>query len=115
LKDHLHTIPTIEELITDPQRVNTLSPTEAMNVLVRISSIQICLVAKAASNGTEKKETKPIDRLIDVKEAGERLGCSKDWLYRHADTLPFTKRLTPHALRFSEAGIEKYIKNRPSY
>jgi len=114
LKDHLHIIPTIEELITDPQKVETLSPQEAMNVLTKISSIQICLVARVASNGIEKKEIKATDRLLTAKEAGERLGYSRDWIYRHSKKLPFIVRVTPDRIKVSEIGLEKYIKNRPS-
>jgi len=108
-------MPTLDELITCPEKVEALSHKEAINMLARISSIQPILIGRIASIGNEVKETKAPDRLLDVNEASKVLGYSKDWIYRHADKLPFTKRLTPHRLKFSEAGIEKYIKNRPSY
>jgi predicted DNA-binding transcriptional regulator AlpA len=50
------------------------------------------------------------DRLLDVKEAAKRLSVSTGWLYRNAGTLPFTKRLGPWQLRFSEAGLLAYIR-----
>ena len=114
MTDHLHIIPTIEELIANPEKVDTLSHQEAMNMMARISSIQPLLLGRLAFLGNEKKEAKAPDRLLTVKEASKVLGYSVDWLYRHSNKLPFAKRITPHRLRFSEAGIEKYIKNRPS-
>lgn len=51
------------------------------------------------------------DRLLTVEEAAQKLGRSKDWLYRHAGRLPFTVR-DGRLLRFSEQGIERYIRQR---
>ena len=52
---------------------------------------------------------RPRDELLDVAEAAERLGISKDYLYRHHDKFPFTRRMG-RGLRFSALGIEQYIK-----
>ncbi len=49
------------------------------------------------------------DELLGVAEAADRLGVSKDYLYRHHTTYPFTRRMG-RGLRFSALGIEKYIK-----
>jgi len=49
------------------------------------------------------------DRLLKVREAATRLGVSARYLYGHADELPFTKRLSPKALRFSEQGLERWL------
>ena len=51
------------------------------------------------------------DRLLNVLEAARKLGKSKDYLDRHADDYPFTVR-DGRSLRFSEAGIEKFIRQR---
>lgn len=52
------------------------------------------------------------DRLFTVEEAAQRLAVSEDWLYRHADKLPFTVRIGDRHLRFSAAGIEKFIRQK---
>ena len=52
------------------------------------------------------------DRLLDTEEAAKLLGMSKDWLYRHAKKLPFTRKLGPKMLRFSYQGIQKYLATR---
>lgn len=52
------------------------------------------------------------DRLLTPIEAAERLGVSSRWLYRHAGSLPFTRRLSRKVLRFSEAGLNRYLDGR---
>ncbi|MDN5941273.1 MAG: hypothetical protein L0H94_05255 [Nitrospira sp.] len=49
------------------------------------------------------------DRLLMVAEAAEKLGMTKDYLYRRADTFDFTVRVGVRRLRFSLNGIENYI------
>jgi excisionase family DNA binding protein len=52
------------------------------------------------------------DRLLTAEQASELLSLSSDWLYRHAKKLPFTRKLGPKMLRFSEAGIKKWLETR---
>ena len=59
---------------------------------------------RAANNGNGKE-----DRLVDAEEAARLLSMSRDWLYRHAKQLPFTKKLHHRKVRFSYQGIQKYI------
>jgi len=51
------------------------------------------------------------DRLLTVQEAAQRLGLTEDWLYRHYRGLPFTRKVGEQTLRFSEAGIDRWIRN----
>ncbi len=50
------------------------------------------------------------DRLLTVEEASQKLGVTKDYLYRHADHFPFTVRVGPRQLRFSLHGMDRYIR-----
>jgi len=52
------------------------------------------------------------DSLLDAEQAAEILAVSQDWLYRHANRLPFTRKLAPRVLRFSYQGIQKYLSTR---
>ena len=52
------------------------------------------------------------DQLLTVDEAAKILGVDRTWLYRHADTLPFTRRLTAGTLRFSSAGLQRWVATR---
>ena len=62
---------------------------------------------------SKKSEPSPQeDRLLTVVEASDKLGMTKDYLYRHARTFPFSVRVGSKQLRFSLNGIERYIKER---
>ena len=52
------------------------------------------------------------DRLIKPKELAERLGTSMDWVYRHWKEFPFTVKLSPRQLRFSENGLEQFLAGK---
>ncbi len=52
------------------------------------------------------------DRLLVITDAASRLGVAEDWLYRHADRLPFSVRLSEGLLRLSAKGIDRYIASR---
>jgi excisionase family DNA binding protein len=49
------------------------------------------------------------EKLLSVKEAADVLNVSADWLYRNAKRLPFSRKLGPKMLRFSNQGLQKYI------
>lgn len=51
------------------------------------------------------------DRLLTAAEAAKLLGCARQWLYRQKD-LPFRRELSPGRIRFSSAGIQKFIAAR---
>lgn len=51
------------------------------------------------------------DCLLDVKEAAERLGISAQYLYRHSEQFPFTRR-EGRKLLFSSLGIDRYIAQK---
>jgi predicted DNA-binding transcriptional regulator AlpA len=52
------------------------------------------------------------DRLLDPAEAAEVLSVSEGWLYHQAKRLPFTRKLGPRLLRFSEQGILKWMESK---
>lgn len=52
------------------------------------------------------------DYMLTAKETCTLLKMSKDWLYRNAENLPFTRRIAPGSLRFSYEGIQKWLKTR---
>lgn len=54
------------------------------------------------------------DRLLGVEEAASMLSIAPQTLYRKARELPFTVRLGT-AVRFSEAGIQEFIRSRQGF
>jgi hypothetical protein len=105
----ISTVPTLVELLVDPERVSDLPPAAAAQLLVRLTALQTALAVRALNSGADARQPAMGDRLLDVRAAATRLARSTDWLYRHANTLPFTVR-DGRLLRFSERGIETYIR-----
>lgn len=54
----------------------------------------------------------PPSRLLTPEETAKRLSVTVRWLYRNAKRLPFTRKLSRRVLRFEEAGLERYIRER---
>jgi excisionase family DNA binding protein len=65
-------------------------------------------LAAAADDRTAEHGT---DRNLGIAEAAQRLGVSKDFLYRRAKRLPFTRRIGRRLL-FSANGLEAWNRRR---
>lgn len=94
-------------------------PVEIIPALLgALASVQVSLSARLLAAGLPPKQapshlTDP-DRLLTAAEAAPLLGVSPRWLYRHAGRLPFTRRLSRKALRFSEVAIWRYMAAKRS-
>ena len=99
----------LTELLEHPERAHDVPPHVARDLLPRIIGLQVALLARVLTNGHEPGLE---DRLLSVDEVAARLGQSKDWLYRHAAKLPFTRRVG-RQVRFSSQGLESYIRRLP--
>lgn len=106
-------VPTLDDLAADPTRATALPPAVLQALLCQCTTLQTTLLGallSAAATRTGQAAEEP-DSLIDVAAAAERLGVSKDWLYHHAHQLPFRVQ-QGRLLRFSTAGIARYIRSR---
>lgn len=54
------------------------------------------------------------DRLIDAEEAGKLMSVSPEWFYKNWKKLPFSVKVHHKMLRFSHAGIQRYIAAKKS-
>jgi predicted DNA-binding transcriptional regulator AlpA len=52
------------------------------------------------------------DRLVTPEQAAEILGQNVQWVYRHASQWSFTRRLSRKSLRFSEAGLRRWLATK---
>ena len=87
-------------------------PTERIPALLsQLSALQSVMAARLVSATDLDESATTQDTLLTVAQAAERLGVSKDWLFRRSRTLPFVVRLGRH-LRFSNRGIDRYLRNR---
>ena len=66
------------------------------------------LAANTNGNGSEK------DVLLTAEEAAKLIGVNRRWLYRHANKLPFTRRISRKNLCVSEAGLRRWLALRKS-
>ncbi len=57
-------------------------------------------------------EGNPEDYRLTAEEAAARLNVSIDWLYRRTKELPFARKLSRKVVRYSEAGIKRYLAQR---
>ena len=108
----------IDGLLKHPNRVSEVPAGEVPELLVRLGALLAALAARqaaSASNGNKVLQVEPTnnrDRNLTADEAAKMLGMKKSWLYRHSGKLPFTRRLSRRAIRFSEKGIRRWLETR---
>jgi len=108
--------PDLVDLLRDPTLVNDLPPEAVPTLLCQLAALQSALAARLLTtpSGNRQPLNAPEhgDRLLTVEEVGPLMGVTPRWLYRHAKRLPFTKRLSRKALRFSEKGLRRWLAAR---
>jgi len=85
----------------------TLALEELPRLLGDIEEIKWIALGRLTSPVTQR----PLDELVDVREAARRLGISTHHLYRRHSQFPFTRRVGRRLL-FSSIGIEQFIKRQ---
>jgi len=109
---------TLAALAADPERVADLDPAALPGLIGEVEALKARLWARLQAAGAavtvspDPKATPGADRLLTATEAAERLGVNARWLYRKADSLPFTRKLSQGTLRFSERGLERWQASR---
>lgn len=104
-------VPTLVDLLNDPERISALPKDVIAELRGQIAKLDTLLLSRLLT-GEQTQPSSDGDRLLTAFEAAQRLGATEDWLYRHANTLPFAVRVGKKHLRFSEVGIERYIRQR---
>ena len=79
--------------------------------LAHVAAISAGLAARLAEASAASTPATTGDRLLDIREAAQRLGMSTSRLYREATHLPFTVR-RGRSVRFSAVGIDRYIQRQ---
>lgn len=103
---------TMDELFQDHDRLAALPPEQIPSILARVAAIQSVLTARllaiAIASATSEPKSATTDQLLTAEDAAVILRVTPRWLYRHANRLPFTRRLSRKCLRFSEAGLRRW-------
>jgi predicted DNA-binding transcriptional regulator AlpA len=110
----LYIVPRLEELVADPDQIRVLDIETALVLRTQAAAALNLLRGFDLGRGQrllDRGERRQGDRLLNVREAAEKLGVAPDWIYRHHGELPFRVR-HGRLLRFSEIGIEEYIRKR---
>jgi predicted DNA-binding transcriptional regulator AlpA len=104
---------TIASLFSSPAAATEIPDEQVPALLARLAGLQAILLSRllVSPNGKAKSSAEP-DRFLTAEEAAPMLGTTPRWLYRHSKQLPFARRLSRKALRFSEAGLRRYMASR---
>lgn len=103
---------TVEAIAADPSLAAGLPRDQLVRLYQLAVAAQGALLPQLFSSAEPKDEIP--DQLLTATEAGARLGYTRDWMYRHADTLPFTVRIPGARPRFSAHGLARYLRRNQS-
>jgi excisionase family DNA binding protein len=82
------------------------TPIDAIPYLLGdLETLRITLVRRLNSPAPAQSH----DQLLSVDDAAERLGMSRNYLYRNSQKFPFTRHVG-RSVRFSSLGIDSYIQ-----
>jgi predicted DNA-binding transcriptional regulator AlpA len=88
------------------EAARTLPPDALPRLLGDLAEVQATALARLSAPAPAQ----PVpDALLNVREAAQRLGCSKDFLYKR--DFPFARRLG-RKLMFSSNGIDAYLRSQ---
>lgn len=108
----------LREIIGEPGKVDSLSQSEAAALLVQLASLQAAIAARLgvadSGAGVGSKPTEE-DRLLTAEDVAKHFGRSVEWVYRQAKHWNFTRRVTRRTLRFSEAGLQRFLAHRRAF
>jgi predicted DNA-binding transcriptional regulator AlpA len=113
------TTSSVASLIANPSNASEV-PTHQIPALVAelaseqatLSALQGVLTARLLASRDNAETTQSVDRLLTAEQVATILGVTKRWVERRARRLPFARRLSAHAVRYSEAGLRRWMSNR---
>ena len=78
-----------------------------------LSALQGALTVRLlVSQADAVTRPEPSDRLMTAGEVANALGVTRRWVQRRARRLPFARRISDHAIRYSETGLKRWMSNR---
>ena len=106
----------IRAVLDSPERAADASPAVVPAILGQLAHLQAIFLARLVTGGNGHSETvKPpseSDRFLTTEQAAELFAVAPRWLYRHAIQIPGARRLSRKCLRFSEAGLRRFMATR---
>jgi excisionase family DNA binding protein len=111
----VNAVPSLDEIARDPARAGHLGRPALTALLLRTAAAQSAIVAQLTAIGSMEQPARSGEadgKMLTVDEAAARLRKSRQWIYRHAKTLPFVRRLSRKSLLVSEADLKRYLDRR---
>ena len=107
LKEHPETASSV------PPQIIPALVAELASEQVTLSALQGLLTARllhaqSPTGGGACEE----DRLMTADEVAATLGVPKRWVQRRARRLPFARLISAHAVRYSAAGLRRWLEHR---
>ena len=112
--------PSLASLVANPFSASE-APVEQIPALVAelaseqsaLSALQGALTVRLlVSQADAATRPEPGDRLMTAEEVATALGVTPRWVQRRARRLPFARRISEHAIRYSESGLRRWMSNR---
>ena len=104
----------LELLQAPPERLAEVEADDVFNLLGELEGLRMRLVTRLfachAGASDDGEDPQVPDRLLTAPYAAAMLHVTTRWLYRHHRRLPFTRRLSGKALRFSEQGLHRWLE-----
>jgi predicted DNA-binding transcriptional regulator AlpA len=108
----------VAALVANPERVVDVPVDQIAALLASLASEQARLVAIQGVLMTRLLESQSavtdesVDHLLTAEQVAKALGVTRRWVQRRARRLPFARRLSEHAVRYSESGLKRWMGNR---
>lgn len=104
----------LAEVAADPDRLGDVPREELPELLADVERLRAEvwseLTRPPENGGSPEPDTG--DQLLDVEAVAEVLDVDTRYVYEHADDWPFTRRISPRKLRFSERGLYRWLETR---
>jgi hypothetical protein len=106
----------IGRYLARPNLADGLNREELAALLEQVKALEGRVMARLLLGATEQPAVTraPEDDgpMLTVDEAASRLHRDRRWIYRHAKSLPFVKRLSPRNLLCSERKLNRWLEQR---
>jgi predicted DNA-binding transcriptional regulator AlpA len=112
--------PSIASLVANPSTASDIPMHQIPTLVAELASEQATLSALQgllttrllASRENSAAPSESADHLLTAEQVAIILGVTKRWVERRARRLPFARRLSAHAVRYSESGLKRWMANR---
>jgi hypothetical protein len=110
----MRAVPSLDQLARDPSTAVGLPPAAlaALHLQCTAALSAVGFAWASAGQSGQAPAEMPDDQMLTVDETAALLRRKRRWIYSHADSLPFVRRLSPRSLLCSRKGVERWLAAR---